>query len=546
MSQHWPRKRSTRPDTSRGSTSRGVDPRYVEPNNNVRHAPTDLLVPIPLLGPSPHHAPSEETQCHAANTATADDDAAASSNKNPSHRFRLRSPAGLHHRRSVRLTDVAPTALKESLLDGAASSPDRSQPARTAPTREQHLTSAAPARRPSRGSDQPLPASARNRRRKGKERRRRREDDLLPRGWCGGRQAGQASFMTEPSAQCPKRMVYGPCGGVRSDLTCEMGSFECPFVALRPAAWTPEPHNRAGRGVAAAMGVGGIKPGRERPDSLLSLAAHRPVVLSDFTVRPYDVRSIAAVTKALAGSCDAVLIGEHNNRPDFPPAVLMPMIRDLGLLSWTTLTCRDRNRVVLEQELAALAALAGEGVLCVTGDGRGVGVRPGVTSVFDLDGTRLAATAAGIGVKVAVAETPEAPPEVRRPYRLLQKQLAGAHVCFLNHVSSPDRLAQFVAEARAEGVTLPFVAGVAVYTDARSAAVLQAFPGLHLDSQAVAHVLRQPDPIRAGIDAAVAEARAVLAIPGVIGVNISGLASAAGELAAAKIKATVGREVLDR
>ena len=50
--------------------------------------------------------------------------------------------------------------------------------------------------------------------------------------------------------------------------------------------------------------------------------------------------------------------------------------------AWTTLACRDRNRVVLEQELAGLAAVGVDGVLCVTGDGRGreraAGRHPGV------------------------------------------------------------------------------------------------------------------------------------------------------------------------
>ncbi|MFC7571210.1 hypothetical protein ACFQX8_01275 [Klenkia terrae] len=44
---------------------------------------------------------------------------------------------------------------------------------------------------------------------------------------------------------------------------------------------------------------------------------------------------------------------------------------------WVTLACRDRNRLVLEQELAGLALVGVDGVLCVTGDGRGPGVRPG-------------------------------------------------------------------------------------------------------------------------------------------------------------------------
>ena len=280
--------------------------------------------------------------------------------------------------------------------------------------------------------------------------------------------------------------------------------------------------------------------------SLLTLAAGRPVVLTDFTVRPYDPVSVDEVTRELVDSCDALLVGEHNNRPDFPPAMLMSMIRDLGGRSWITLTCRDRNRVVLEQELAALSALNGDGVLCVTGDGRGAGVRPGVTSVFDLDSLRLVASARETGLPAAVAESPQAPPQSLRPYRLRQKQRAGAQICFLNHVSSVERLERFVDEARAEGVTLPFVAGVAVYTDERSARVLQAFPGLNLDASRVDAVLSAADPVVAGIDAAVAEAREVLAVPGVIGVNISGLASAEGELAAAGIKAVVGREVLGR
>jgi 5,10-methylenetetrahydrofolate reductase len=206
---------------------------------------------------------------------------------------------------------------------------------------------------------------------------------------------------------------------------------------------------------------------------------------------------------------------------------------------WTTLACRDRNRVVLEQELAGLAAVGVDGVLCVTGDGRGASVRPGVTQVFDLDGVRLAALAAGMGLPVAVPESPEAPPVDLRPARVAEKQRAGAQVCVLNHVSSPARVAAFVAAAREAGATLPFVAGVAVYTDEPSARVLQRFPGLHLDGAVVERVLATADPRVAGIAAAVAEARALLAIPGVVGVNLSGSASGRGVDDGAAVKAEI-------
>jgi hypothetical protein len=45
------------------------------------------------------------------------------------------------------------------------------------------------------------------------------------------------------------------------------------------------------------------------------------------------------------------------------------------------------------------------------------------------------------------------------------------------------------------------------------------------------------------VAAAVAEARALLAVPGVAGVNLSGLGSGRGEDAAAEVKAAVAAEV---
>jgi len=285
-------------------------------------------------------------------------------------------------------------------------------------------------------------------------------------------------------------------------------------------------------------------PPPDRPRvGLLEAAPGRPVVLTDFTVTPFSPTSVAAVSAALAGSCDGVLVGEHQSRPDFPPTLMAGLIREAGGSPWITLTCRDRNRIGLEQELAGLAVAEAAGVLAVTGDGRAQGVRPDVTQVFDIDSTRLAWLAAAAGLPVAVAESPEAPPLGLRPLRLRQKERAGAQLCVLNHVDSPERLARFSERSRAAGVRIPLIAGVAVYTDERSAAVLN-LPGLHLNREQVTAVLTAPDPVAAGIAAAVAEARAVLAVEGVVGVNLSGLASARGELFAAEIKAAIGREIM--
>lgn len=321
-------------------------------------------------------------------------------------------------------------------------------------------------------------------------------------------------------------MVFGPCGGVRDDGTCEMHAEPCAFVDdPTPVPWT------------------GPTAPAPPPSALLDALARGGAVLTDLTLPPYDAASVPALISAMSGSCDAFLVGEHQDRPDFPPTVMASLIREAGGVPWVTLACRDRNRLVLEQELAGLALVGVDGVLCVTGDGRAPGVRPGVTQVFDLDGTQLAALAAGRGLATAVPESPEAEPRALRPGRLVEKQRAGAHVAMLNHVASPDRVAAFVAEARSAGLRIPVVAGVAVFTDEPSARVLQAFPGLHVDETRIARVLAADDVREAGIASAVEEALALLAVDGVAGVNLSGRGTAAGEADGAEVKAEIGRRI---
>jgi 5,10-methylenetetrahydrofolate reductase len=329
-----------------------------------------------------------------------------------------------------------------------------------------------------------------------------------------------------PTPGCPKRMVFGPCGGVRSGGSCELDDqLPCPWcdaddpVGLRARPATP-------------------------PDTP-PVPVRVPSVLTDLSVPPYDLAALREALGLLAPVSDALLVGEHHHRPDFPPTMLAAEILDAGGDPWITLTCRDRNRVVLEQEVAGLAALGAGGVLCVTGDGRGQDVRPEVTQVFDLDSTRLTGLVAAGGLPAAVAVAPAAPPADLRPAALAQKQRAGASLAVANHVGSPAELDAFLAAARDAGADLPVIAGVAVYTDERSAAVLAAFPGLALDATAVAEVLGADDPREAGIAAAVAEAEALLAVPGVVGVNLSGLASADGWRAGAEIKAEIAAR-LDR
>lgn len=323
-------------------------------------------------------------------------------------------------------------------------------------------------------------------------------------------------------------MIYGPCGGVRHDGSCELGGRPCPFVTQPLVRWEID-----------------RRPGRAS-SPLLATMAERPVVITDLRVRPFDPSSVAMVATELAGASDAVLVGEHQSRPDFPPAVMAGLVSRAGARPWVTLSCRDRNAVVLRSELAALDALEVDGVHCVTGDARGPSAADDATQVFDLDALRLTELAHRAGLVTSVAATPSAPPTDQRPQRTVDKERAGASLCFVNHSGGPEPVARFVDAAREAGATMAFVACVAVFTDAPSAAVLDAFPGLELDQASVTAVLGSRDPVAAGIDAAVKQAEAMLAIDGVLGVNLSGSATAGSEAESAAIMATVGRRILGR
>jgi NAD/NADP transhydrogenase alpha subunit len=145
-------------------------------------------------------------------------------------------------------------------------------------------------------------------------------------------------------------------------------------------------------------------------------------------------------------------------------------------------------------------------------------------------------------VPAAVPETPAAPPRHLRPFRLAQKQRAGAAVAVLNH-DTVASVAGFMAAAARAGVTMPVLAAVAIFTDPASASALSGLPGLNLDPAVVRAVLDDPDPVAAGIAAAVRQARALLAIPGVAGVNISGLASDRGHEFGARVKAELAARI---
>lgn len=330
-------------------------------------------------------------------------------------------------------------------------------------------------------------------------------------------------------------MVWGPCGGVRPGGGCEVEPERtCDFVST-PVAYPP--------------GVPGGRPAG--PPAVVD--GSRPLVITDFHVRPRDGGSLRRVAQALRDKCDAVLVADHGaRRGDFPPTYVAARLVELGIRPWVTLSCRDRNAAALDAECAALADLGVAGVHCVTGDWvtgdrvTGGGRAAGGAPVFDLDALRLVERAAGHGLAVSVAASPSAPPVEDRPRRLAAKARAGATFCFVNHCGGPAVVARFVSEAIDAGAGIGFLACVPAISDPASAAALAALPGLVLDAQVVTRVAGSGGDAESGIRAAAEEAAAMLSIPGVVGVNLSGAASNASESESAAMMAELGNRIKRR
>ena len=107
-----------------------------------------------------------------------------------------------------------------------------------------------------------------------------------------------------PRPGCPKRMQHGPCGGVRHDGACEMADAPCVFLA--PDDWPAAPS------VVTATPV------------------RVPLVLTDLSTPPGDAATLAQVVGLLAPTCDAVLVGDHQDRADHPPSTLARLVTAAG------------------------------------------------------------------------------------------------------------------------------------------------------------------------------------------------------------------------
>ena len=128
----------------------------------------------------------------------------------------------------------------------------------------------------------------------------------------------------------------------------------------------------------------------------------------------------------LADTVDVVgLTDNHAGQPRMSPLAAVALAREQGVGTIVHVSCRDRNRLALQSQVAGAAALGAEAVLCMQGD-----PVPGIEHVADMKATQLIASASAWSAPHPLAVGAVVNPfaeDVDRELRLLRRKVdAGA------------------------------------------------------------------------------------------------------------------------
>ena len=260
-----------------------------------------------------------------------------------------------------------------------------------------------------------------------------------------------------------------------------------------------------------------------------------------------DPEALVAKVRPLKGLADAVNVTDGAGaRVHMGSLVAAALLLRAGVEPILQLTCRDRNRIALQSDLLAAAALGIENLLLLRGDNPSAGDQPDAKAVFDLDAVTLSGVARDMrdsqktmsGQKISgkanffigAADAPLDPPAGWKPDRLKAKIDAGAQFVQTQFCMDPAvarRYAQRLAENGLEGFRL--VIGLVPLRSARSARwIRDNLPGSIVPDAIVARMEGAGDPVREGRKICDELVEQLSETPGIGGVHIMAPGNDAG------------------
>jgi methylenetetrahydrofolate reductase (NADPH) len=258
--------------------------------------------------------------------------------------------------------------------------------------------------------------------------------------------------------------------------------------------------------------------------------------------RGADPAALRRKVEPLRGWVDAVNItdnaGAHVRMASWAGSLLAA---EAGIEPVMQLTCRDRNRLALQSDLLAAAAMGIPNVLLMTGDHPKFGDHPDAKPVFDLDSVQLLVAARTMrdegrllsgrelssrpGWLIGAVENPFAPPAGFRAARLAKKAAAGAEFVQTQFVFDVPAFARWMAEVADLGLgeRCRILAGVGPVRSLRALDHMRTgVPGLHIPDEVDRRLRGVPagQVAAEGLRVCAEIIQQIREIPGVSGVHV--------------------------
>jgi methylenetetrahydrofolate reductase (NADPH) len=251
-----------------------------------------------------------------------------------------------------------------------------------------------------------------------------------------------------------------------------------------------------------------------------------------------DAADLLAKAAPLKGLADAVNVTDGAGAHAHMGAVTAAgILLHNGIEPILQLTCRDRNRIALQSDLMAAAALGVRNLLLLKGDDPKQGDQPDAKPVFDYDTAMLTKVAVAIrdrgelptGRKVggkadffiAAADVPIDPPAGWEPKSLKAKIEAGCEFVQTQFCMDASVARRYLARLAEHGVRLPFLIGVSPLRSAKSARWMRdKLYGTIIPDAMIERLDAASDPAAEGRKLCLELLKELATIPGVAGVHI--------------------------
>jgi methylenetetrahydrofolate reductase (NADPH) len=286
-----------------------------------------------------------------------------------------------------------------------------------------------------------------------------------------------------------------------------------------------------------------VPPERERKATVATLQEKlkggRFVITAEITPpASSDPAELLAKAAPFKGLADAVNVTDGAGaRAHLAAVTAAGILLQNGIEPILQFACRDRNRIALQSDLLAAAALKVQNLLMLKGDDPKQGDQPDAKPVFDLDTVALTQMTVAMRDKgelpngrkvsgqmkffIGAADSPIDPPAGWEPKSLKAKITAGSEFVQTQFCMDTGVVRRYMARLAEHGVKLPMLIGISPLRSAKSARWMrEKLFGTIISDAIVARMESVADPAAEGQTICLELLKELAAIPGVAGAHL--------------------------